>query len=146
MALSAFGILMLIAGSAQAQTSGFGRYLESTFTSGSDAPFQAQGSQSLEQTLPGAVGQVISVFLGLIGVVLLIIMVYAGFLWLTAGGNDEQVARAKKLIRNGVIGLIIALSAFVITSFVVTQIQGALSGTAGGGAPSPQGQPGGQGG
>ncbi len=83
-------------------------------------------SVSLEQSLPRAIGSIISAVLGLVGVILLVIMVYAGFLWLTAGGADEQVAHAKQLIKNGVIGMAITLSAFVITQFVVNLVTGAL--------------------
>ncbi len=81
---------------------------------------------SLNKSLPQAVGRIISAVLGLVGVILLVIMVYAGFLWLTAGGNDDQVAHAKQLIKNGVIGMAITLSAFIITQFVVDQLTGAL--------------------
>jgi hypothetical protein len=60
---------------------------------------------------------IIRLFLNLIGLILLCLNLYAGFLWLTAGGNDEQIAQAKGYIRNGVIGLIIVLSAYSITIF-----------------------------
>ena len=63
-----------------------------------------QTGGDLESNLPAAVGSVISTFLGLIGVVLLVIIVYAGFLWLTAGGNEEQVKTARKWSsRNGIV-------------------------------------------
>lgn len=80
----------------------------------------------LEESLPQAVGNVISIALSFIGVILLIIIVYAGFLWLTAGGSEEQVGKAKKLIKNGVIGVAIALSAFIITSFVVRSLESSI--------------------
>ncbi len=88
--------------------------------------YDTESAKSLDQTLPAAVGAIISAVLGLVGVILLVIMVYAGFLWLTAGGNDDQVAHAKQLIKNGVIGMAITLSAFVITQFVVNQLTSAI--------------------
>lgn len=104
------------------------------------------GNVDLEQTLPRAVGSIISAILGFVGVILLVIMVYAGFLWLTAGGNDDQVGHAKQLIKNGVIGMAITLSAFVITQFVVNAVSGALNQGTGqqqvqprSNAPAPQG-------
>ena len=101
--------------------------------------YDTSSGKSLDQTLPAAVGAIIGAVLGLVGVILLVIMVYAGFLWLTAGGNDDQVAHAKQLIKNGVIGMAITLSAFVITRFVVDQLTGALSkGATGGGTPQQQ--------
>jgi len=108
---------------AQLQTGVFDKFSKSTF----GTTFQTGTNASLEKQLPAAVGQIITIFLSLIGVILLIIIVYAGFLWLTAGGNDDQIKKAKRLISNGVIGLAIALGAFVITSFVVQQVQQAVS-------------------
>jgi len=55
--------------------------------------------------------------LRLLGLVLLVFIIYAGFLWMTAGGNEEQITKAKATIRNAVIGLIILLSAYSITIF-----------------------------
>lgn len=117
--------LSLFVSPAQAQIKSgvFDRFNVATFGKTYDT---SQG-KDLESSLPAAVGQVISVFLGLIGVIMLIIMVYAGFLWLTAGGNDEQVKKAKNWIKNAVIGAIIALGAFIVTSFVVRQLQTAIS-------------------
>lgn len=55
-------------------------------------------------------------FLGIIAVV---VILYGGFIWMTAAGNEDKVAQAKKLIIAGVIGLIIIISAFVIVTFIV---------------------------
>jgi len=50
------------------------------------------------------------------------LILYGGFKWMTAGGNEEQVGEAKKIIISGVIGLIIILSAYAIANFVVGAI------------------------
>lgn len=81
----------------------------------------------LNSTLPGAIGSVISMVLAFTGLVLLVIMVYAGVLWLTAGGNEDQVSKAKQLIKNAIIGMAIALSAFVLTNFIVSSLIGVLN-------------------
>lgn len=62
-------------------------------------------------------------FLGIIAVV---IMLLGGFKWMTAAGNEDKVAEAKKLIAAGIIGLIIILSAFLIVNFVVVNVSNAL--------------------
>jgi len=62
-------------------------------------------------------GDIIRVALGLLGIIFVAIIVYAGFVWMTAGGNEENAGKAKKLIFNGVIGLVIVLSAYAITIF-----------------------------
>ena len=64
-------------------------------------------------------------FLGIIAVV---IMLLGGFKWMTAAGNEDKVAEAKKLIAAGIIGLVIILSAFLIVNFVVTNVSNSLQG------------------
>jgi len=45
-------------------------------------------------------------------------MIYAGFTWMMARGNQQDADKAKELIQQAVIGLAIVLSAYVITKFV----------------------------
>lgn len=58
------------------------------------------------------------IFLGLITVAIVLV---AGFKWMTAGGNDDKITEAKKLMSAGVVGLIIILSAWGIARFVLQQ-------------------------
>jgi len=60
---------------------------------------------------------IIRVLLGLLGTIFVVLIVYAGFLWMTAGGNEENVKKAKGYIFNAIIGLCIVLSAYGITFF-----------------------------
>ncbi|PIZ95790.1 MAG: hypothetical protein COX80_03600 [Candidatus Magasanikbacteria bacterium CG_4_10_14_0_2_um_filter_33_14] len=62
--------------------------------------------------------QIINVILGLLGIVVTVLIVYAGFLWMTAGGEESKVEKARKIIVAAIIGLAIILSAFAITRFV----------------------------
>jgi len=64
--------------------------------------------------------KVILTFLALIAVVLIL---YAGFLWMTAAGNDDKVAQAKSIITNAVIGLVLILAAWGITNWVIDTVQ-----------------------
>ncbi len=68
--------------------------------------------------------QVVMTFLGIIAV---IIILYGGFTWLTAAGNEDKVATARKIIIAGVIGLIIILSAWAITTFVINQMSNVVT-------------------
>ena len=70
------------------------------------------------KSLAEIVGAVISIFLSFLGIIFLILIIYGGFVWMTSGGNEIKVIKAKKVITNAVIGLIIVLSAYSITSFV----------------------------
>lgn len=62
---------------------------------------------------------IIRSILRMLGIIVLCFIVYAGFLWLTAGGNESQIEKAKLVMRNSVIGLAIILSSYSITIFVI---------------------------
>ena len=64
-------------------------------------------------------------FLGIIAVVIILL---GGFKWMTAAGNEDKVAEAKKLIIAGCIGLVIILAAFIIVQFVMKVSNQALNG------------------
>ncbi len=64
------------------------------------------------------VARIIQVALGVLGITAVGLLIYAGFLWMTSGGEDEKVGRAKTLLRNALIGLILILSAFAIVTYV----------------------------
>ena len=66
-----------------------------------------------------AIGKVIQAALSVVGVIFLILMIYGGYLWMTARGNEPQVEKAKNLITAAIIGLVIVLAAYAISIFVV---------------------------
>lgn len=78
------------------------------------------------------IARIVRVALGLLGTVALLIILYAGFLWMTAAGEVEKVNRAKKTITAAIIGLVIIMSAFAIVSFILNAL---VSATNGGGGP-----------
>ena len=63
-------------------------------------------------------GNVIGSVLTLIGVIFFILMVYGGFLWMTAHGDSGQVDKAKETIIAAVIGMIVVASSYALTTFV----------------------------
>lgn len=72
------------------------------------------------------IGNIINVFLGLLGVVFLILTIYAGFLWMTSAGNEELVGKAKNILKSAIIGLIICLAAYAITTFIINALTSAI--------------------
>lgn len=74
------------------------------------------------QPLEVIVGLLINAALGLVGVVLLAFMIYAGFLWMTAGGDEEKVRKARGMIFNAIIGLVIVAISYAITDFVLARL------------------------
>jgi len=67
----------------------------------------------------------IGVVLSFLGIIFFVQTIYAGFLWMTAGGNEEQITNAKKKFINGTIGVGIVLAAYIITYFVMAKLGGA---------------------
>jgi hypothetical protein len=74
------------------------------------------------------IANIIRVALGLLGIVALALVLYAGYEWMTAGGNEDQIASSKKILFNAVIGLAIILSAYAIVSFVMNKLIEATTG------------------
>jgi hypothetical protein len=68
------------------------------------------------------IASAIRIIMGFLGIVAVIIILWGGFQWMTAGGNDDQIGEARKIIMAGVIGLLIILSAFGIATFVVENL------------------------
>jgi hypothetical protein len=71
------------------------------------------------------VGTIIKFVLSLVGTIFLVLMIYAGILWMTARGAEEQITTSKNIIRAAIIGLAITLSAYAITVFVGSRLTGA---------------------
>jgi 4-hydroxybenzoate polyprenyltransferase len=79
------------------------------------------------QTGISVITVILQYLLSFLGVVFFALIIYAGFRWLYAGGNEDQLADAKKLMKNAVIGLLIIVFAYLITFFVVSRL-GAITG------------------
>lgn len=71
--------------------------------------------------LQSTVVKIIQWVLGFLGLIAVIMILYGGFIWMTAGGNEDKVATAKKIISAAVVGLIVVLVAWAIVTFVVSQ-------------------------
>ena len=65
---------------------------------------------------------IINVILGFVGIIAVILIIVGGFKWMTAGGNEDKVDEAKRLMIAGVTGLAIVLAAFGISVFVVNNL------------------------
>jgi len=72
------------------------------------------------------VAKIIKVALGFLGSIAVVLVVIAGFKWMTAGGNEDKIAESKKLMTAAAVGLVIILLAFAITNFVINSVIGAI--------------------
>lgn len=86
------------------------------------------GPQPAADQLPAIIGRLIGSALGLLGVVLLGYLLFGGYIWMTAGGDEKKVDKARAYIRNAIIGLVIIAAAYSIASYVVLLLSGAITG------------------
>ncbi len=68
------------------------------------------------------VGVGVKGFLAALSIVFFFLVVYAGILWMKARGNQDEVANAKTLIEEAVIGLVVILSAYALTNFILGRL------------------------
>ncbi len=77
------------------------------------------GQLPIETLIANAVGAALS----FAGMIFLLFMIYAGYLWFTARGDDEQTKKAMGIIKTTIVGLILLLSAGAITFFITASLQ-----------------------
>ncbi len=75
---------------------------------------------------PKIIGGFIKQAIGLLGIILVVLIIYAGFLWMTAQGNEDKVKKAKAIISNAVVGMVLIFAAYALTDWVIAAI---VSGT-----------------
>lgn len=78
-------------------------------------------------TQPGVIIQrIIAVVFGFLGLIAVIMIIYAGFLWLTAGGEEDRAEKGRTLLFQAVIGLIIILASWSVAYFVMRMLTFAI--------------------
>jgi fumarate reductase subunit D len=71
-----------------------------------------------EFSMSELIGTVVSSVLSLLGVIFIVLMLYGGYNWMTAAGDESKLERAKNTIRRAIIGLIILVSSYAIWNFI----------------------------
>lgn len=84
-------------------------------------------SKGKTEDLRVVIGNIIKTALSFLGVVAIVIILIGGFKYMTAGGDTEKVKNAQNYIMYGIIGLVIILSAYAISSFVLKETQSAIT-------------------
>ena len=87
-------------------------------------PIANEAGLSDVDSLPVLVGTIINAVLSLLGMIFLVLTVYAGMLWMTARGDETQISKAKDILSGALIGLFITVSAYAITFFVTSRFEG----------------------
>ncbi len=75
------------------------------------------------------IAYIIKIFLGFLGLIFLILIIMAGYTWMTAGGNEEKITKAKDTLQTAIIGLIIIMAAYAIADYITSCVLDVTSGT-----------------
>lgn len=92
-----------------------------------DNSFISNSGLGTKASLAEIISEIIKILLGFLGVIFVVLFIYAGFLWLTSAGNEEKISKAKAIMTAAIIGLAIVLAAYSITYFVIDKILEATS-------------------
>lgn len=68
------------------------------------------------------IANIIRIALGFLGVIAIALVIYAGWLWMTSGGNEQKITQAKRILTNAAIGLLIILASFGIVTFILNSL------------------------
>lgn len=72
------------------------------------------------------IARIIQIALSFLGIIAILLTLYAGFTWMSSGGDEDKISRAKQILKNAVIGLVIILSSWAITTYLISKITGSL--------------------
>lgn len=107
-----FGAFMLYANNAYAQGAAF---FDNPQTG-------AAPSATAQGTLGQNITNIINFFLGLLGLIAVAMLIFAGVMMVTAGGDEQAIAKGKKIIMWAVVGIVIILLSYTIVTFVTTAL------------------------
>ena len=93
--------------------------LDNTATGGGIKP-------TTDKNLPTIIGGVVGAVLALVGVIFFLLILYAGFNWMMAQGQEEKITKAKETIFGAVLGLLVILGAYAITTLAARLFSEAL--------------------
>lgn len=68
------------------------------------------------------IGSVAQWLFGILGLVFFVLTLYAGINWFFARGEEEKIAKSRQTLIAAVIGLIIAVGGYAITTFITNAI------------------------
>ena len=82
-----------------------------------------QASTGLGSTDPRImIAELIRVVLSFLGILAVMIIILAGFKWMVSAGDEEKAGMAKGMITSGVIGLVVVVSSFGVSQFIITSL------------------------
>jgi hypothetical protein len=85
--------------------------------------FIGLGSQDLKTTIQN----ILRIVFGFLGILVIMAIIFGGFKMMTSAGDADKMGDGRKIVTAGVVGLVIVLAAYAISSFVINSLQGAVS-------------------
>ena len=79
-------------------------------------------TEATATTLSTMIGKIVKAFLSLLGVIFIVLMLYGGYTWMLAAGDEAKVTKAGNIIRRAIIGLIITVGSWAIWIFIVENL------------------------
>ena len=90
--------------------------------SGADYPEPSSGLQEI-------IVNVVVYALGFLGIFFMVMIIYSGIQWISAGGNEEVITKAKDRLKNAIIGFIVVGLAYGLTVVIVQLLEASTSNT-----------------
>lgn len=86
--------------------------------------FTSKGDLAQARTVGEVIVAIINTLLGLLFALVVLMVIYGGFLYVTAGGADDRTKKGKKVITQALIGMAIVVLAYVLVSTVYNALDG----------------------
>jgi len=67
-----------------------------------------------ETSVATIAGTVVAAILSLLGIIFVVLIIFAGITWMTAGGDEAKIEKAQAIMRNAIIGLIVTVGVYAI--------------------------------
>jgi cytochrome bd-type quinol oxidase subunit 2 len=84
---------------------------------------EESGYEEADQfTIAKFLGTGVNAFLSILGIIFIILMLTAGYNWMTASGDEEKLRRAQKTILRATIGLAITVGSYAIWNFIANNV------------------------
>lgn len=80
------------------------------------------GGETPKNTIPEIIARIIKYLLTFLGVIFIALIIYGGFIYMTAAGESDKISNAKSIIISASIGLAIILASYSFTYFILESL------------------------
>ena len=120
--LMVFAVVFFICGNILAADDARSQVIGGMQTTRAEAGYAAAGVGS-KNYLPVVITRIIEEILTFVGVAFLVLMIYAGMLWLASQGQEEKITKARKIMISAAIGVGVVMGAYAITALIGSEFE-----------------------